>query len=182
MVKVGLVTGAVTPSARQAPRTKVVLPDPSSPATVTTSPTSSRAATRAAIASVSPAEALASERSTLKEAELDGIGLLLEGRSFGLRRRGARFADRSLEERRNAREVLLPHLQHRRRIERRSRVVDRIQAHGPRAQRDLLLLAVDAGYPRRAAREQLGREGPGRRDRPRLDELDLPEEVGVAGG
>ena len=41
-----LVTGTVTPSARQAPRTKVVLPAPSSPDTVTTSPGSSRPARR----------------------------------------------------------------------------------------------------------------------------------------
>jgi hypothetical protein len=52
-VKVGLVTAPVTPSDRQAPRTNVVLPDPSSPATVTTSPGRSFPATRAASASVS---------------------------------------------------------------------------------------------------------------------------------
>ena len=38
MLKVGLVTGSVTPSARAAPRTSVVLPEPSSPRTSTTSP------------------------------------------------------------------------------------------------------------------------------------------------
>ena len=37
-MNVGLVTGEVTPSARQAPRTNVVLPEPSSPETLTTSP------------------------------------------------------------------------------------------------------------------------------------------------
>ncbi len=44
MVKVGLVTCPSTPSARHAPRTNVVLPEPSSPETVTTSPGSRSAA------------------------------------------------------------------------------------------------------------------------------------------
>ena len=56
-MKVGLVTGTVTPSARQAPRTKVVLPLPSSPETVTTSPARSSRASAAATASVSAGEA-----------------------------------------------------------------------------------------------------------------------------
>ena len=38
MLNVGLVTGSLTPSARAAPRTSVVLPAPSSPRTSTTSP------------------------------------------------------------------------------------------------------------------------------------------------
>src|SRR3954454_836381 len=58
MVKVGLVTFAVTPSARHAPRTKVVLPTPRSPLTSTTSPGSRSAASRAPAASVSVAELL----------------------------------------------------------------------------------------------------------------------------
>src|SRR3954454_20574950 len=57
MVKVGLVTGPSMPKARQAPRTKVVLPLPSSPETVTTSPTRRVLASRAATASVSAGEA-----------------------------------------------------------------------------------------------------------------------------
>src|SRR3954469_13455804 len=56
MVKVGLVTGTSTPSARAAPRTKVVLPAPSSPDTRTTSPGRRLAASRAARASVSAAD------------------------------------------------------------------------------------------------------------------------------
>ena len=56
MVKVGLVTGPWTPSARQAPRTNVVLPEPSSPETVTTSPGRSSAASSAAMRSVSSGE------------------------------------------------------------------------------------------------------------------------------
>src|SRR5919109_3150259 len=56
MVYVGLVTGASTPSARAAPRTNVVLPAPSSPDTVTTSPGASSRARAAAIASVSSGE------------------------------------------------------------------------------------------------------------------------------
>src|ERR1700689_3777100 len=53
MEKVGLVMGSVTPSARAAPRTKVVLPDPSSPVTSTTSPSRRRRARSAPSASVS---------------------------------------------------------------------------------------------------------------------------------
>src|SRR5213083_1988712 len=56
MLKLGLVTGTSTPSARQAPRTNVVLPAPSSPETSTTSPGPSVAARSAASASVSRAE------------------------------------------------------------------------------------------------------------------------------
>src|SRR3954454_12870667 len=71
MVKVGLVTLAVTPRARHAPRTKVVLPAPSSPLTSTTSPGPSPAASRAPAASVSSGE-------LLKEAQLlDVTGLRL---------------------------------------------------------------------------------------------------------
>src|SRR5437763_14854627 len=53
MVKVGLVTGPFTPSARHAPRTKVVFPVPSSPLTSTRSPWARRAARSAPAASVS---------------------------------------------------------------------------------------------------------------------------------
>src|SRR5437763_8208631 len=53
MVNVGLVTALRTPSARQAPRTNVVFPAPSSPATRTTSPGFSDTASFAASASVS---------------------------------------------------------------------------------------------------------------------------------
>src|SRR3954470_22946379 len=58
IVKVGLVTFAVTPNARQAPRTNVVFPAPSSPLTSTTSPASSPAASRAPAASVCSGELL----------------------------------------------------------------------------------------------------------------------------
>src|SRR2546430_15688445 len=56
MVKVGLVTGTSIPSVRQAPRTNVVLPVPSSPETVATSPTRSPRAIRPARRSVSSGE------------------------------------------------------------------------------------------------------------------------------
>src|ERR1019366_2835277 len=55
MPNVGLVTGPATPSARHAPRTSVVLPAPSSPATSTTSPGDSVVASSAPAASVSAA-------------------------------------------------------------------------------------------------------------------------------
>ena len=55
IVNVGLVTGPSTPSARHAPRTNVVLPEPSSPETVTTSPGSSRPRARRPAARSPPA-------------------------------------------------------------------------------------------------------------------------------
>src|SRR6185436_11141411 len=58
IVNVGLVTGTFTPSARHAPRTKVVLPAPRSPETRTTSPARSVRASPAATASVSAADAV----------------------------------------------------------------------------------------------------------------------------
>src|SRR5581483_7302864 len=58
IVKMGLVTGTVTPSSLHAPRTSVVFPAPSSPATSTTSPGRSVAASRAPIASVSAGPAV----------------------------------------------------------------------------------------------------------------------------
>src|SRR5581483_10257716 len=56
IVYVGLVTRSRTPRAEHAPRTKVVFPVPSSPATVTTSPSARRVARAAASASVSSGE------------------------------------------------------------------------------------------------------------------------------
>src|SRR4030088_565985 len=53
MLKVGLVTGSATPSALAAPRTRVVLPAPSSPRTSTTSPPASVEASSAPSDSVS---------------------------------------------------------------------------------------------------------------------------------
>ena len=47
---------------------------------------------------------------------------------------------------------------------------------------DLLLLPVHAGDPERLAGEELGREVAERRDELRLDQLDLPEQVRLAGG
>src|SRR5882672_10748604 len=69
-VKVGLVTGTSIPRERQAPRTNVVLPAPSSPETVTTSPARRLRASRPATASVSAAESVIREkcRRTLGEA------------------------------------------------------------------------------------------------------------------
>ncbi len=65
---VGLVTGTVTPSARAAPRTNVVFPDPSSPATVTRSPGRSSAATAAATRSVSSGEKVSTSTTDMAEA------------------------------------------------------------------------------------------------------------------
>src|SRR5919106_2303962 len=94
MVKVGERTGPSTPSARQAPRIRVVLPVPSSPLTRTTSPGPSPAAIRSPSASVSAAlevlpETGGSFRSPLasaKEAELIRLPITLRSdrlRSLG---------------------------------------------------------------------------------------------------
>ena len=81
----------------------------------------------------------------------------------------------------NPREVLLEHLQHRGRVERGCRVVERVEEHRARAERHFLLVPVHLRDPSRLAREELRREVPERRDDLRLDQLDLPEEVRLAG-
>ena len=93
----------------------------------------------------------------------------------------ARLVDRALQQRRDAREVLLEHLQHRRRVERGRGVVERVQEHRARAERHLLLVPVHLRDARRLPREELRREVPERRDELRLDQLDLAEEVRLAG-
>src|SRR5215470_19214280 len=153
MVKVGLVTCPSTPSARHAPRTNVVLPEPRSPETVTTSPGSSSEASLAAMRSVSSGEDDSSSMFlSLEEAELDG-GLGGEQR-LGLRSR----LERAAEELGDAREVLLEHAQHRGRVERSGGVIERIEQHAAPAELDLLLLAVDARDPGRLAGQELRRE------------------------
>src|SRR6476661_783577 len=123
MVKVGLETGPVTPRARAAPRTNVVLPAPSSPATPTTSPTARSAASRAARAPVSSGEAVTtSTPGRLEEAELN---LLEDGRRLGLGV-GRRLRPSASEQLRDPSEVLFENLQHPRRVERRGRVEDRV--------------------------------------------------------
>src|SRR5437660_8872123 len=67
MLKLGLVTGSRTPSARAAPRTSVVLPVPSSPLTSTTSPASSPALSSAPIDSVSAGAEVSSTRTDTDE-------------------------------------------------------------------------------------------------------------------
>src|SRR4029453_10381092 len=102
------------PSAQQAPRTNVVLPEPRSPETVTTSPGSSSEASSAAIRSVSSGEDDSCSMSlSLEEAQLDG-GLGGEQR-LGL---GCRL-DHAAEQLGDARKVFLEHAQHRGRVERR---------------------------------------------------------------
>src|SRR5215831_20366430 len=126
MVNVGLETGPVTPSARAAPRTKVVFPAPSSPATATTSPGRSRAARRAATAPVSSGEAVTTSiRRRLEETELN----LLDCRER--RRRPCRLwlGLTVPEQLRDTRKVLLEHLQHPGCIQRSCGMEDRIQGH-----------------------------------------------------
>ena len=58
---------------------------------------------------------------------------------------------------------------------------DRVERHRPSAEDDLLLAPVHLGDPGRLAGEELRREVAERRDEPRLDDLDLAEEVRLAG-
>src|SRR4051794_8830944 len=162
MVKVGLVTFAVTPSARHAPRTNVVLPAPRSPLTSTTSPASRSAASLAPAASVCSGE-------LLEEAQLLGVT-------------GARLLLCVLgDQRRQLGEVVAQQLLDGVRSQGRGGMEDREQQqHAPR---DLALLRppVDLRDPGRVAAQQLGREVAERADDLRLDQLDLAVEVRLAG-
>src|SRR3982751_224614 len=85
------------------------------------------------------------------------------------------------EQARNAAEVVLEGPQHRRGVEGGRRVVDRVERDGPPAERGLLRMTV---HPRDAvglARKELRGEVAQRGDQLRLDELDLLEEVALAG-
>ena len=79
------------------------------------------------------------------------------------------------------REVGPQHLDVRGRVERRRRVKDRVQPHRAAPDRAHLVAAVQPRDPGRVAAQQLRREVPERADDARLDELDLAQEVGLAG-
>src|SRR5918992_2875126 len=176
-VNVGLVTGPAIPRARQAPRMNVVFPEPSSPETVTTSPTSRRSARRAATRSVSSGEPdSTSTEERLEEAQLNGGLGRQQRRCLGLG--DGKYPPQQL---RKTPEVLLEHLQHRRRVQRRGRVVQRVEEHLAAADVRLLLMAVDACDARLLPGQELRGEVPERRHDGRLDQLDLPEQVSLAG-
>src|SRR5258705_6320163 len=162
IVKVGLVTFALTPSARHAPRTNVVLPAPSSPLTRTTSPADSSPASRAPAASVSAGE-------LLEEAHLLGV--------TGLRRLLRVLGQQG----RQLCEVFAQELLDRFRPQGGSRMEDREQQNHAAPDLALLRPPVHPRDPGRIAREQLGREVAERADDLRLDQLDLAEQVGLAG-
>src|SRR5687767_8174837 len=88
MTKVGEVTGSVTPSARHAPRIRVVFPAPSSPLTSTRSPGASVAANLAPSASVSSGPAVRSSKEIelvgfIHGARRDRLPILLAARQLG---------------------------------------------------------------------------------------------------
>src|SRR5439155_5033081 len=171
IVNVGLVTGTVTPSARQAPRTNVVLPEPSSPLTSTTSPGASASASRAPAASVSGGELV----------EKPQLLALLTDRRFGFRL-GLRLGVLGVlgvlgEQLRQLLEVLVEKLLDRRAAQAGSRVADREQDDGSPAEHALLRPSMAAHDPGRAAGEELGGEVAERADDLRLDQLDLAEQV-----
>ena len=168
---VGLVTGPSTPSARHAPRTNVVLPEPSSPETVTTSPgrrsrgEPGRERSRSLRASASRSE----------QPELDRrLRRLPGGEQTGCcggatcAAHAARAAARSRTSARRACAAC-------RAPRRDGRSGTGARTRPPSV--DLLLLAVHARDPGRPARQELRREVAERRDDARLDQLDLPPEM-----
>src|SRR3954449_2867097 len=162
MVNVGLVTFAVTPSARQAPRTNVVLPAPSSPLTSTTSPGPRSAASRAPAASVCSGE-------LLEQAQLLDIGrgfCLLDG----LGEQGWKLVQVFAQ-------LLLDGIG----PQRRGWMEQREKLDGAAGHLAFLRAPVHLGDAGRVAGEELGREVPERADDLRLDQLDLAIQVGLAG-
>ena len=189
-MNVGLVTGPRTPSARQAPRTNVVLPLPSSPLTSTTSPGRSRAASSAPAASVSAALRLTIRTPSVWRARDRGAGQpnrpiwsAAGSASSGDHRRsrpragGGSSASSAGSRAKSSRSCSFTA----RRAQRRRRVEERVELDRPAAELVLLRLAVDPGDPAAGAAQQLGGEVAERADHPRLDQLDLALQVGAAG-
>src|SRR5581483_11696927 len=115
----------------------------------------------------------------LEEPELLGRR---RGRDEGeLRLRRRERPEASAEQLGQLREVGLEHLQHRRRVERGGRVVERVELDRAPADRRLLLLPVHLRDAERPAGEKLRREVAERRDDDGLDQLDLAEEMALAG-
>ena len=94
---------------------------------------------------------------------------------------GRRLRRRPAEQARDAGEVLLQRPQHRRRVEGGGGMVERVEEHGRGRERDLVLLAVHLRDPERPAREEPRREVPERGDDAGADQLDLAEQVRLAG-
>src|SRR3954454_17792227 len=182
IVNVGLVTGSVTPSARQAPRTNVVLPLPSSPVTSTTSPGRSRAASSAPAASVSSGRVVSMRTRAVLLTEQPQLrrGQGLSRTAVVRRLLGLRLGPRRSQELRQPREVLAETREHRLAAKPSRRVVDRVDRQLEPGDRVLLRLAVHAGDPVLAAGEQLRGEVAERADHERLDQLDLAREVRLA--
>ena len=86
------------------------------------------------------------------------------------------------EQRGQPRDVLLEDVEHRRGVERSGRVVERVEGHRAPAQRHVLLLAVHARDPERAAGEQRRREAAEGGHDAGAYELQLTKEVGLARG
>src|SRR5262245_48082808 len=190
MVYVGLVTGRVTPRARQAPRMNVVLPEPSSPETSTRSPGRRLKPRRAPSPSVSSGDEVTTFTQDSSEQPRPGLAALEQAQlNRGLGWRGGdgglggrrRLQERPAEQLGDAPEVILQNLEHPGRVKGCRRVVERIEEHAPAAERHLLLLAVNASDPRLLPREELGGEVAKRRDERWLDQLNLAEQVALAG-
>ena len=180
IVKVGLVTGPSRPSARQAPRTNVVLPLPSSPLTSTTSPGRSRRASSAPAASVSLRRCGLDERQSNRSiCGGSGAGSGASAATGATAPIGTGGGSASSSGRR--REVLAQLLERLGAAQRRGRVEERVDAHRPPAELVHLGPPVHAGDPALGAGQQLGGEVAERADHPRLDQLDLLVQVGLAG-
>src|SRR5215217_1827203 len=120
-------------------------------------------------------------RRSVEQVDLRRLGRGLR-RDRGDRGHGSdRNRERLLQQRGQALEVLAQLGERVRAAQRGRRVVDREDPHGPTAELVYLGTAVDARDPTLRAGQQLGREVAERADHARLDQLDLPVQVRLAG-
>src|SRR4051812_7783951 len=177
MVKVGEVTGSLTPSARAAPRISVVFPAPSSPLTRTTSPGPRSAASRSPRASVSAGlrvRALTSVGSAAEQAHLVRLELAFPNQRFRLR-------ERLLQKSGDLAEILSQLLGDTGGAQAGGGMEERQHEDPASADQVLLRRASDLGDSSRVGREQLRGEIAERADDARLNQLDLLLQVGAAG-
>ena len=195
-MNVGLVTGSSMPSERHAPRTSVVLPEPSSPRSeddvARAQQACERAAERLGLGRRLRGALDHALRRGRAEPRRPACARPRRGRDSA-RRAGSSGADRaaSRRDRRTGAGRAGPGAARSRPRAPSASTACRARRPGGRAgragrvverERHLVLLAVHARDPERAAGEELRGEVPERRDDARPDELDLAEEVRLARG
>ena len=173
---------ASTPSARQAPRTNVVLPDAELAGDGDdVAGASSRASARRDRLGLLRRGATTRRRTTQNRPSWTGSARPQRARAPARRSR-RRLGDRAAEQLREPREVLLEHRQHRRRVERRRRVVERVE-HARVCPPSVTSCSwpwtrvIPAACPESSFVAKL----PSVATTLRLDQLDLPEEMRLAG-